>query len=164
KLTFQWGGRAGSHVPRSDYRNMSGRAGRLGMHPDGYAVLLPRNRVELAHANALVLPDNDRLASQLVSLSLRKTLLMLVASRLAGSFDEVKVFFQNTLYWYQTLDRNPALLATLETESRAAIRWLVANELLRDVDGTLLITPLGQGAALSGLLPATAVQIVSILH
>jgi helicase len=32
KLTYQWGERAGSMISRSDYRNMSGRAGRLGMH------------------------------------------------------------------------------------------------------------------------------------
>ena len=163
KLTFQWGDRAGSHLPRSDYRNMSGRAGRLGMHPDGYAVLLPRNQVELAHANKLVLPDNDRLASQLVSLSLRKSVLMLVASRLVSNFDDLIAFFRNTLYWQQTLDKNPAKLASLETDSQAAIQWLIANELLRDANGTVLITPLGQGAALSGLLPATAVQIASML-
>ncbi|MEE9251414.1 MAG: DEAD/DEAH box helicase [Alphaproteobacteria bacterium] len=163
KLTFQWGDRVGSHLPRTDYRNMSGRAGRLGMHKDGYAVLLPRNNVELTHSNRLVSPDNDHLTSQLISLSLRKTVLMLVASQLASNFNEVMVFFQNTLYWYQTLDRNPAKLADLETESQAAIEWLIANELLRDADGTLLITPLGQGAALSGLLPATAVQLASML-
>ena len=163
KLTFQWGDRAGSHLPRSDYRSMSGRAGRLGMHPDGYAILLPRDRVELAHANRLVLPDNDRLASQLVSLSLRKSVLLLVASRLVSNFDDLMVFFRNTLYWHQTLDQNPAKLARVETDSQAAIEWLIANELLRDVDGTILITPLGQGAALSGLLPTTAVQLASML-
>jgi helicase len=163
KLTFQYGGREGSHLPRSDYRNMSGRAGRLGMHPEGYAVLLPRNRVELAHANALVLPENDRLESQLISLSLRKSLLMLVASRLASSFDQVMVFFRNTLYWYQILERNPALLATLETESRAAIQWLVANGFLTDNSGTFLITPFGNSVALSGLLPATGMQLAAML-
>ena len=163
KLTFQRGNRAGSHLPRSDYRSMSGRAGRLGMHPDGYAILLPHNQVELAHANRLILPDNDRLASQLINLSLRKSVLLLVASRLVSNFDDLMVFFRNTLYWYQTLDQNPAKLARLETDSQAAIEWLIANELLRDVDGTILITPLGQGTALSGLLPTTAVQLASML-
>lgn len=163
KLTFQWGDRAGSFLPRSDYRNMSGRAGRLGMHDDGFAVLLPRNDVELAHANSLVEPRNDRLASQLVSISLRKTILMLIASRLACSFDEIMTFFGNTLYWYQTLERNPAKLTTLQIESKEAIQWLVKNSLLQQVDDTLLITPLGQGAALSGLLPATAVQLADML-
>ena len=164
KLTFQYGDRAGTHIVRSDYRNMSGRAGRLGMHPDGFAVLLPRNTVELAHANRLVLPDNDRLTSQLVSLSLRKSVLTLVASGLASSFTEVMAFFQNTLYWYQTLNRNPSKLAELESGSRAAIEWLNINALVREESDSLVITPLGSAAAMSGLLPATAVQLASMLR
>lgn len=164
KLTYRYGDRAGSHVIRSDYRNMSGRAGRLGMHPEGFAVLLPQNNVELAHANMLVQPDNDRLNSQLVNLSLRKSILTLVASGLASSFAEVMTFFENTLYWYQTLNRNPAKLATLTTESRAAIDWLNANSLIREQAGTLFITPLGNAAAMSGLLPSTVVQLAGMLR
>lgn len=164
KLTYRYGDRAGSHVVRSDYRNMSGRAGRLGMHPDGFAVLLPQNNVELAHANMLVLPDNDRLTSQLVNLSIRKSILTLVASGLASSFAEVMTFFENTLYWYQTLNRNPTKLATLTTESRAAVDWLNANALIREQAGTLFITPLGNAAAMSGLLPSTAVQLADMLR
>lgn len=164
KLTYRFGDRAGSHVVRSDYRNMSGRAGRLGMHPDGFAVLLPQNNVELAHANMLVLPDNDRLSSQLVNLSVRKSILTLVASGLASSFAEVMTFFENTLYWYQTLNRNPAKLATLTTESRAAVEWLDANAMIREQAGTLFVTPLGNAAAMSGLLPATAVQLAAMLR
>ncbi|MEH6458955.1 DEAD/DEAH box helicase [Chitinimonas sp. JJ19] len=164
KLTYRWGARAGSPVGRSDYRNMSGRAGRLGMHSEGFAVLLPQNNVELAHANMLVLPDNDRLNSQLVNLSIRKTILTLVASGLASSFAEVMTFFENTLYWYQTLNRNPAKLATLAAESRSAVDWLAANALIRDEADTLLVTSLGNAAAMSGLLPATAVQLAAMLH
>lgn len=163
KLTFEWGDRAGSHIPRSDYRNMSGRAGRLGMHPDGYSVLLPRNEAELAYANELVQPDNDSLKSQLVNLSLRKTILALVASRLVSTRAEVITFFQNTLYWYQTLNRNPKKLASLEVESGRAIEWLIVNNLLVETQGTLLITPLGKATALSGLLPSTAVQLSGML-
>lgn len=164
KLTYRYGDRAGSHVVRSDYRNMSGRAGRLGMHPDGFAVLLPQNNVELAHANMLVLPDNDRLTSQLVNLSIRKSILTLVASGLASSFAEVMTFFENTLYWYQTLNRNPTKLATLTTESRTAVDWLNANSLIREQAGTLFITPLGNAAAMSGLLPSTVVQLAAMLR
>lgn len=164
KLTYRYGDRAGSHVVRSDYRNMSGRAGRLGMHPDGFAVLLPQNKVELAHANMLVLPDNDRLTSQLVNLSIRKSILTLVASGLASSFAEVMTFFENTLYWYQTLNRNPTKLATLTTESRAAVDWLNSNALIREQAGTLFTTPLGNAAAMSGLLPSTAVQLAAMLR
>jgi helicase len=163
KLTYQYGDRAGSHIQLADFRNMSGRAGRLGMHSDGYAVLLPRNRIELEHANKLVQPDNEHLFSQLVRLSLRKTVLMLVASRLASNLNEVMVFFENTLYWHQILERNPAKLGDLASGSSEAIEWLVENGLLLVADETLLISQLGQGAALSGLLPATAVQLASML-
>lgn len=164
KLTFQWGSRAGTMLPRSDYRNMSGRAGRLGMHEQGFSVLLPLNSVELAHANSLVKPTNDRLESQLISLSLRKSILMLVASRLASNLGEVIEFFRNSLYWYQTLERNPVKLKALEKKSGDAIQWLVAHGLVRDDDGGLLITALGHGAALSGLLPSTAIQMVEMLR
>lgn len=164
KLTYQWGDRVGTQIIRSDFRNMSGRAGRLGMHPDGFAVLLPRNNVELAHANRLILPDNDRLQSQFVNLSLRKSILTLVASGLAGNMSEVMVFFGNTLYWYQTLNRNPAKLATIERESRAAIDWLITNALIDEASGMLTITPLGQATAMSGLLPGTAVQLAAMLR
>lgn len=164
KLTYQWGGRGGTHIVRSDYRNMSGRAGRLGMHEDGFAILLPQNSVELTHANQLVLPENDSLQSQLIQLSLRKSLLTLVASRVASNLPEVMSFFENTLYWYQTLNRNPEKLAVLESDSKDAIAWLVENDLLTDIDGTLLITPLGNATALSGLLPSSAVSFATLLR
>lgn len=164
KLTFQWGDRAGSHLTRSDYRNMSGRAGRLGMHPEGFAILLPCNNVELAHANKLVLPENDRLSSHLFKISLRKCVLILVASRIASNLEEIILFFQNTLYWYQTLNNNPAKLESLRTKTQEAVEWLHQNALIKNVGGVLAITPLGNGAAASGLLPGTAIQLASMLE
>ena len=134
------------------------------MHPDGFAVLLPKNNVELAHANMLVLRDNDRLSSQLVNLSLRKTILVLVASELASGAAEVMKFFENTLYWYQTLDRNPVKLETLRADSQAAIDWLNINGLVSNQASTLVVTPLGRAAAATGLLPATAVSFAKMLQ
>ena len=164
KLTYDWGDRAGTRVTRSDYRNMSGRAGRLGMHPDGFAVLIPKNAVELRHANNLVLPDNDRLESQLVNLSLRKTILTLVSSGLASNLDEIMEFFQNTLFWYQILDRNPDVLADVEGRSKAAVKWLAQELLIDQSNGHLSATPLGNATALSGLLPTTAVKFANLLR
>ena len=164
KLTFQWGNRSGSHITLSDYRNMSGRAGRLGMHEDGYAVLLPSNFAEFTHAKKLVGPTNEILSSQLIALSLRKTILMLASSRLASSVDEVMSFFKETLYWYQTLETNPKLLEKLQSKTIAAIFWLVQNGLLEGETGQFYITQLGNSTAISGLLPATAVQLVGVLN
>ncbi len=164
KLTYEWRDGGGGRITRSEFRNMSGRAGRLGMHTEGYAVLLPKNRVELSHANELVLPENEVLFSQLITLSLRRSVLSLIASKLASSYEEVIVFFQNTLFWYQLQDRNPAQIERLCAEAAEAIRWLVDKNLLQEESGTLLPTPLGTSTALSGLLPTTAVQFADILR
>ena len=164
KLTFQYREPNYSQLGLADYRNMSGRAGRLGLHDEGFAILLPKNTVELARARHLVSPINEILKSVLLSLSLRKTLLSLVASRVAGSLDEIDVFFENTLYWYQTLERNPQKLAQLKSLCREAVKWLVENGLLFDDEGQLRITQLGKATALSGLLPDTAVKFAKVLR
>lgn len=164
KLTYQYTDRAGTHLERSNYRNMSGRAGRLGMHEDGLAVLVPVNAVEFEHAKSLVSPVNDRVTSQLVDLSLRKTVLTLIASRVATSFKEIIVFFQNTLYWHHFLERNPAMLDELEGDINAALDWLVEHNLLQESGETLIVTPLGRMTAMSGLLPSTAVKFAQLLR
>ena len=162
KLTFQYRD-DGAKLSLTDYRNMSGRAGRLGLHEDGYAVLLPTDAVEIAHAKRLVKPVNERLESVLLSLSLRKTLLSLVASRIATSLEAIDLFFRNTLYWYQTLNNNPKKLSRLQDMCREAVTWLVANKFLLDEEGMLAITRLGRATAISGLLPDTAVEFAKML-
>jgi helicase len=133
------------------------------MHPEGFAILLPRNHVELAHSATLVLPENDRLASQLVNLGLRKAVLSLVASGLISSNDDLMNFFRNTLYWFQTLDRNPSLLVVLEKRSKSAIEWLIEHALLNGTAESLTITPLGKAGAMSGLFPTTIVHFGQLL-
>lgn len=163
KLTYQYRD-DGARLSLSDYRNMSGRAGRLGLHEDGYAILLPTDAIEIAHANRLVLPVNEKLESVLLKLSLRKTLLSLVASRIASSLDAIDEFFRNTLYWYQTLNNNPKKLSHLQSLCREAVSWLTANNLILDEEGLLSITRLGKATAMSGLLPDTAVEFARMLR
>ncbi len=107
KLTYQYGDRAGTMITRSDYRNMSGRAGRLGLHDDGYAVLLPKTRQELAHGssapktNAIICPENDSIESGLVGLSMRRTVLALVSFGAVNARDVLAEFFKHSFYWHQ---------------------------------------------------------------
>jgi len=151
KLTYQWGDRQGNRIPRGEYRNMSGRAGRLGMHEEGYAVLLPRNDLELHHANKLVLPENDKVESQLVGLSMRRAVLILVSSGIVDLRDKLPEFFQNTLYWHLTLERNPAKLQRILEKAEQAVDWLLDAQLIEQHDETLLATPFGKATSISGL-------------
>ncbi|MBB6429740.1 DEAD/DEAH box helicase [Algisphaera agarilytica] len=146
-----------------DYRNMSGRAGRLGLHPDGNAYLLPKNNAELAHANKLVAPANEKIISQLVSLSMRRTILGLVAAGTVSTRKEVETFFKNSFYWHQTQEHNPKLLEAIIKKAKDAATWLIDRHYLAQEDGAIQITSLGRATAQSGLLPETAGQFVDLL-
>jgi helicase len=163
KLTYQYGGRAGQHFVRSDFRNMSGRAGRLGHHDDGHVFLLPKNQAELEHANRLVSPENDRVESQLITLSMRRTVLSLIAAHAVSSKAELATFFQNTFYWHQVLEHNPKLLETIIAKADMAIDWLLENQFVEESHSTIQVTPLGKSTSLSGLLPETAKRFIDLL-
>ena len=163
KLTYQYGDRLGTRITRSDYRNMSGRAGRLGLHDLGYAVLLPKNTPENKHANGLVLPDNDHVYSKLAKLSMRRAVLTLVAAGVAETTSALRDFFENTYYWHRILERNPAKLDEVIAKAQQALDWLVDAELAEHHDDTYLATPLGHATARSGLQPTTAQAFVALL-
>lgn len=160
KITYQW--REG-RISVSDYRNMSGRAGRLGMHDVGFSVLLPQNTFELSHANILISPENENVVSQLVSLSMRRSALILIASRIVNQFSALNSFFENTLYWYQTLETNPQQLVSIIDSAKYAIEWLLEKELVEQHGESLLATPLGKAASSSGLLPTTVIAFVELV-
>lgn len=164
KLTYEWGDRAAQLMTRSYYRNMSGRAGRLGLHEKGYSILIPRNRYELQYANQLVLPQNDDIVSQLVNLSMRRTVLMLISSGIVDRHQSLEEFFQHTLYWYQTSERNTKILDEIIKTAGESINWLLKEDLIEQHEDTLLPTPLGKAVAQTGLLPSTAVSFVRVLN
>ena len=163
KLTYAYGNRQGTRITRNDYRNMSGRAGRLGLHDSGHSVLLPRNAPERSYANRLVLPENDRIDSQLAQLSMRRTVLVLLAAGVASTMQQLKTFFENTYYWHRILEQNPAQLAALVKPATEAVTWLVGAKFLEHHDDSYVVTPLGQATARSGLLPMTAEAFVVLL-
>lgn len=164
KLTYEFGDREGKPFDRADFRNMSGRAGRLGHHPDGRALLLPKNAAELQHANRLVSPENDRVESQLVTLSMRRTVLSLVAARAVSSTQQLTTFFQNTFFWHLILEHNPKRLDAIVAKAVRAVEWLLEHHFVEDSHSTLVATPLGKATSISGLLPETAKRFVDVLH
>lgn len=163
KLTYQYGDRRGMRMKRSDYRNMSGRAGRLGMHDSGYAVLIPQDLPENKHAQKLLLPENDRVYSKFATLSMRRSVLMLVDAKMATTTQTLINFLEHTYYWYLTLERNPDKLQEVIANAKHALKWLCDNDLIEKHDGTYLSTPFGHATARSGLLPTTACAFAKIL-
>ena len=163
KLTYQYGDRRGKRITRSDYRNMSGRAGRLGMHDSGYAILIPQDLPENKHAQKLLLPENDRVYSKFATLSMRRSVLMLVDAKVATTTQTLIDFFERTYYWHLTLERNSDKLQEVIANAKCALKWLCDNNLIEKHEGTYLSTPFGQATARSGLLPTTACAFTKIL-
>ncbi len=164
KLTYQWGEREGQHINRSDYRNMSGRAGRLGMHECGYAILLPKSSAELAYSNQIILPENDRIKSHLVNLSMRKSILMLVSSKIIDSANNVRNFFENTYFWYQISEHNPDKLDEIIATANESVNWLIDNNLIVREGDMLAPTVVGKAIAETGLLPTTAISFLEMIR
>ena len=163
KLTYQYGDRRGKRIKRSDYRNMSGRAGRLGIHDSGYAVLMPQDPPENKHAQKLLLPENDRVYSKFATLSMRRSVLMLVDAKIVTTTQALIDFFKHTYYWYLTLERNSDKLQKIVANAKYALKWLCENNLIEKHDDTYLSTPFGHATARSGLLPTTACAFAEIL-
>ena len=142
---------------------MSGRAGRLNYHEDGRVILLPRNHAEFQHANQLVSPENDCVVSQLVTLSMRRTVLALVAAGAVLSKDELDAFFKNTFYWHQVPESKPKLLEEIVAKAITSVDWLLKHQFVEESHATIQATPLGKSTSLSGLMPETAKKCVDLL-
>lgn len=164
KLTYEYGDRKGTMLTRADYRNMSGRAGRLGLHPDGYAVLVPKNQAERSHAASIVRPENDRVPSRLVGLSMRRSVLALIAHGVVAQREALADFFRLSLLWHQIRERNPHKLQPLIDTAAQAVDWLIAAGLIDDEFDVLFATPVGKAVAQSGLLPTTAIAFLTMMR
>ncbi|MDV3459235.1 DEAD/DEAH box helicase [Sphingomonas sp. HF-S4] len=163
KLTYAYGEREGTMLTRADYRNMSGRAGRLGLHPDGYAVLLPRTQIERSHAATIVRPENDNVVSRLVGLSMRRSVLALIAHGVVNTRPALVDFFRLSLLWHQIRERNPHKLDDVVAKAATATDWLIRAGFVDDDFDVLLATPVGRAVAQSGLLPLTAVGFLDMM-
>ena len=163
-LTYRFGDRRGKQISRSDYRNMSGRAGRLGIHDTGYAVLLAKNVAEAKHASRIVRPENDRIESQLDRLAIRRTVLALTASKRANPRPELFEFFGSTYYASQLGVHNRRKLEAVIQDAEDALDWLVQQKLVEERCGKYRATTLGAAIARTGLLPETGLEFAWCLQ
>jgi len=151
-------------LPLADFQNMAGRAGRLGLHDKGYAVLLATTEVEFDRARTLVTSHVEPLYSKFLTCSLRKVVLTIIASQVVRTLSELQGFLEDTLWWYQTRERNPKKLADFPSLLTAAVGYLKEHQLLTTQDERVFATRLGVATAASGLLPSTVIDLLAILR
>jgi helicase len=143
---------------------MAGRAGRLGMHDSGFAVLLPENEVQFEQATRLISSPVESLKSAFLNCSLRKTVLTLIASRVAKNRDQLGAFFEGTFWWHETADKNSANIRRFPSLLDEAIHWLEENKLVASKKSKLFATQLGAAVSTTGLLPQTVVSLIDLFR
>lgn len=148
-------------LPKAEYRNMSGRAGRLGFHEEGNSVLITKNQVEFIQAKKLLSNEQEPLSSVLFDKSVRKIILNLIASRICLNFEALISFFTNTFWYFSALEKNPKKIEVLNPKITDSIEWLIENKLIINCKSDLIATRLGVAIASSGLLPSTGVFLYS---
>ncbi len=151
-------------IPKAEYVNMSGRAGRHGLDDEGTAILIARSHVELIQAREYLSPELDPLQSKLFSKNVRKSVLHLVASRICKSEEELNNFYSKTFWWSQTLEHNPKKLSQAASKISSSIQWHAQNGLVASKNNEIYPTPLGIAISSSGLLPSTGIFLLSLLQ
>lgn len=149
-------------LPLAEYRNMAGRAGRLGLHDKGFAILLPSSDVEFDRARTLISAIVEPLYSQFLACSLRKVVLAVVASKVVRYRSSLLEFFRETLWWHQMQDRNAEKLDELPELLDRALEYLQESNLVTLSGKNVFATRLGVATAGTGLLPNSVVELIEI--
>lgn len=150
-------------LSKQEFSNMAGRAGRLGYHEEGRAILLAKDRAELTKSREFLSPEDVRLRSALFNRSIRKSILSLVASNVAASNEELLTFYESCFGWHQLQDRNAAKLESIPEAMEEATSWLGHKGLLTIQGNRLFATRIGKAVSASGLLPSTAIYLVDLI-
>lgn len=151
-------------ILKSEYLNMSGRAGRLGLDEEGMAILIARDRAESIQAREYLSADLEPLESQLLNKSVRKSVLHLISSGICKNEEELNNFYSGTFWWYQTRERNPKKLVQVNLNVSKSIEWLLSNNLVAGDNKGFFATPLGHTISATGLLPSTGAFLFDLLE
>lgn len=151
-------------IPKSEYLNMSGRAGRLNLDKEGYAILIPNDKSELNKTKEYVSIGSDPIESVLFARSARKTILHLISIHICKTELELNKFFQNTFWWQQTEKKNPKLLARVAPHIIESLKWLLQNKLISKQSNKYIPTSLGKTISSTGLLPSTGISLLTVIR
>jgi len=73
-------------------------------------------------------------------------------------------FYEQTFWYYQTLERNPKLIETLLPKIKDSINWLSEHNLIKNINSKIFPTRLGTAIFSTGLLPSTGTWLLKIIQ
>lgn len=153
-------------VPRSEYENMGGRAGRFGASmPFGRSILLAPTQFDSETLwRRYVDGEREPVEPRLATAPLEDAVLRLVAARTCRTEKELHDFFEETLtgrwIWAERLTADEVAMRIMTAVNRGEERGMI----LKDENGLLRATPFGQAVAAKGISMATAYDLERWIH
>lgn len=154
----RWDGSSRSPIPNSEFQNMAGRAGRMGI-ADGEGQIIfssEDNFRDIQNIKMYLSPDmSTAMIPQLNPETFDQLSLWLLSCGISSSVDEVRNFLLTTFTAYSEGDNNLAGLSHWEGLPTEVINKLGQYGFL--INGSrIFVTDTGKQIAISGLLPDTA--------
>lgn len=148
----------------AEYKNMAGRAGRLGFNEIGKAIILvdtPLERAQLFQRYPLGTPED--VTSSFQARDLPTWSLRLLSQVRAVRRTEIPALLVNTFAGYSASRADPQWLARIEPQIRAFIDRLVRATLAETTDDVVRLTLLGRACGASSLSFDSALLLVELL-
>ena len=146
----------------AEYKNMVGRAGRLGWTPTGKAFLIaPQNEYRLWSAYVRGQPEalQSRFAEQDLLTAVCRVLGTADAGRIGGLGEEdIIAFLRSTFGAFQTRH------SWSPSDIRAALQRLVRAELVEPMEGRYRLTSLGEATGHLGIAVESVVRVAAALR
>ena len=157
RSTEFWDGRS---IKSRDYKNMSGRAGRIRYHDDfGRSVLLARTGIDFErYWQGYINSKAEKIESQIQKRdNIESSILNLIASGVCKNVKELIRFMENTFFGCIYYRKTDSLFKQAFEESISKqIQELIKMGMLEDVEGEIKATELGKRCAEEMVSPYSA--------
>lgn len=154
-----------NNILTRDYKNMSGRAGRIRAKDSfGRSILLAETEKDLDFAwTQYVLARPEPIESKIASnYGLDKSILGLVASNICNSEEEILNLIKNTFFGFSYYEKSSKeVRRSFEKSIEKIIDSLVEEKLISEKDKRIIITDVGQSCAEELLSPVSASFVLS---
>lgn len=166
----RWTSQGPQSIPVFDYEQMSGRAGRPQYDNMGFSYLVAKSNLEALdleekYVHGEIEPTNSKLIDN--KDAIYKQIIAQIASNLSNNMDELKEFFESTLYGFQMLN-NPSMAffasESMKFEIESALEFLLQNGIIRATPEGLKTTDFGNLIARSNYAVETAIKIKNFIN
>ncbi|WP_295459219.1 DEAD/DEAH box helicase [uncultured Thiodictyon sp.] len=157
-------GEDGRHFTVAEYKNMAGRAGRLGYNEIGKAIILadtPMERAQLFQKYVLGVPEDVKSSFQQRDLP---TWTLRLLSQVRGVLEaEIPGLLVNTFGGYSASRANPQWIATVELEVKGFVERLSQAGLAEREGNLVHLTLLGRACGASSLSFESSLRLVELM-